>query len=403
MADQAAASTLPASAAADARIEWAYLHFGFILIGISMTMLGPILPYFTQHWSLTASQAGIFFTALYFSSFLGTLLTSSALPRYGFARIISAGHLCFAIGLALLGLGPWYLSIGFMAIYGLGYGFANPSVNLRATQLPSKNVAAAVGLLNFSWGIGAVLSPVLVTFFLGHLSLRALTLALSAGFLTLSILHYLRRGDATASADSRPRRSFADWRARLQPAPWLSLTQLFFFYVGVEISVGGWVALDAKNMAGITPALMAAAPSFFYGFLLLGRFLMPLALKRFTQRAICLSGLALAASGVSVIILAHTPVPLYVGAVMAGFGCAPQYPIYVTWVAAIFRDDSTWLGALFFGAAGLGSSFLPWLVGVIATGTHSLKLGFLVPLACALWMVPSVLRACPKPAAPAAA
>lgn len=396
MADQASAVTLQSAAPPDARAEWAFLHSGFVLIGVSMTMLGPVLPYFTHRWSLTDGQAGLFFSTQYFGSFLGTLLTSALLPRLGFSKVISAGYLCFAFGFALLGLGPWYLSTAFVAIYGTGYGLTNPSVNLRATQLPSSNVAAAVSLLNFSWGIGAVSSPFLVAFFLGHLSLRVLALALTVFYVFLCLVHFSREDGAPQKMETPPKRSFAVWRARLQSSPWISLALLFFFYVGIEISVGGWVALDEKRLAGITTARLAAAPAFFYGFLLLGRFLVPFTLNLLSQRTICLAGLLVIAAGVSVVAVAPSPFLLYFGAALAGFGCAPQYPIYVTWLAAIFRDDSTWLAALFFGAAGLGSSIIPWLVGVIASQTHSLRFGFFLPLAAALFMIPFILRACPK-------
>jgi fucose permease len=395
MSNRAAAPTVESTALTDARAEWASLHAGFVLIGISMTMLGPLLPYFTHHWSITEGQVGRFFSTLYLGSLVGTLLTSSLLPRLGFSRVISAGYFCFALGLALLGIGPWYFSAVFVAIYGLGYGLANPSISLRATNLPSSNVAAAVSLLNFSWGIGAVLAPFLVAYFLGHLSFRALTMSLALSYVALSLLHYVRKTDAPAAVEARPKQNFALLRARLQPAPWISLAMLFFLYVGVEISVGGWVALDEKQLGGVTISTLSASAALFYGFLLLGRFLVPWELKRLSQRELCVTGLVLAVIGVSIVALAQSPGLLYVGAAFAGFGCAPQYPIYVTWLAAIFKDDSTWLGALFFGAAGLGSSIVPWLVGVVASQTHSLRIGFLLPLVSALCMIPFALRACP--------
>src|SRR5215469_13902228 len=396
MADQTSITALHAAALPDARVEWAFLHSGFVLIGVSMTMLGPILPYFTNHWALTDAQAGLFFSTQYFGSFLGTLLTSALLPRFGFSKVISAGYLCFALGFVFLGMGPWYFSTAFVAIYGIGYGLANPSVNLRATQLPSSNIAAAVSLLNFSWGIGAVSCPFLVAYFLGHLSLRALALALTACYAVLCLVHFSRKDGAAQKTESRSKRTLGVWRARLQPSPWISLALLFFLYVGIEVSVGGWVALEEKRMAVVISGKLAAAPAFFYGFLLVGRFLVPLGLKLFSQRRICAAGLFVIAAGVFLVAFAPSPLLLYLGASLAGFGCAPQYPIYVTWLAAIFKEDSTWLAALFFGAAGLGSSIMPWFVGVIASQTHSLRFGFFLPLAAALLMIPFVLRACPK-------
>jgi MFS transporter, FHS family, glucose/mannose:H+ symporter len=396
MPEQTLAVPAQTSAIPDARLEWAYLHLGFVLIGISMTMLGPILPYLTHRWNLTDEQAGLFFSTQYFGSFLGTLVTSWLLPRMGFSKVISAGYLCFALGMACVGLGPWFFSTVFVAIYGLGYGLANPSINLRATHLPSANVAAAVSLLNFSWGIGAVSSPFLVAYFLGHLSLRALAVSLTVCFLALAAVHFVQKAKPVASRENRPKRSLAVWRATLQPAPWVSLALLFCLYVGIEISVGGWVALDEKRMVGFATGKMAAAPAFFYGFLLLGRFLVPVALKRFSQLALCVAGLVLATVGVALVAFAQTPGVLHAGALLAGFGCAPQYPIYITWLAAIFKDDATWLAALFFGAAGIGSSLIPWLVGVVASQTHSLRFGFMLPIGCALLMIPFALRACPK-------
>src|SRR5215472_14367351 len=266
MADQAAATIVQSAPLEDARAEWAFLHSGFVLIGITMTMLGPVLPYFTHRWSLTDSQAGLFFSTQYFGSFLGTLLTSALLPRLGFSKVISAGYLCYALGLAFLGLGPWYFSTAFVAIYVTGYGLTNPSINLRATQLPSSNVAAAVSLLNFSWGIGAVSSPFLLAFVLGHLSLRALALALTACYVVLCLVHFSRKEGAVRQTQTPPKRTFAVWRDTLRPSPWISLALLFFLYVGIEISMGGWVAMDEKRLAGITTAKLAAAPAFFYGF-----------------------------------------------------------------------------------------------------------------------------------------
>jgi fucose permease len=393
--DHTPASPAQSAAPPEPRVEWAFLHAGFVLIGVCMTMLGPVLPYFTHRWNLTDGQAGLFFSTQYFGSFLGTVVTSWLLPRLGFSKVISAGYFCFALGLACLGLGPWFLSTVFVAIYGIGYGLATPSINLRATRLPSSSVAAAVSLLNFSWGVGAVSSPFLVAFFMGRLSLRALAVSLAACFLALALAHFVHKTDPVASSDTRPKRSFAVWRVTLQPAPWISLALLFFLYVGIEISVGGWVALDEKRMVGFSLAKMAAAPAFFYGFLLLGRLLLPLALKYCSQRTLSVGGLVVTTAGVALVAFAQTPTLLHIGALLAGFGCGPQYPIYVTWLAARFKDDATWLAALFFGAAGLGSSIIPWLVGVVASQTHSLRFGFVLPLASALLMIPLTLRACP--------
>ncbi|MGB2665173.1 MAG: hypothetical protein WAK48_14290, partial [Candidatus Acidiferrum sp.] len=101
--------------------------------------------------------------------------------------------------------------------------------------------------------------------------------------------------------------------------------------------------------------------------------------------------------GASLIAISHSPHVLYLGSAIAGFGLAPQYPIFVTWLAAIFRQDSTWIGALFFGMSGVGGGVIPWLVGVVSTTTHSLRAGLFIPLVVSFCMIFLVLRARPNP------
>jgi fucose permease len=377
------------------RSEWILLHLDFVLIGVITTLLGPILPFFSRLWSLTDAQAGFFFATQYFGSFLGVALTSVLLPRYGFSRVISIGFVAFALGSVFLGVGPWFLATFFVAVYGFGYGLANPSINLRATQLPSSNVAAAVSLLNFSWGLGAVLCPFLVGFLVPNLGIRGLAVLFTVLSSALCFTHFSRPSGLAPDRAPQPRRPPAVWLARLRQAPWIPLLLLFFLYVGVEISMGGWVALDEKRMGAASTSALSMAPSFFYGFLLLGRAIVPLALKQFTQAAIAIGSLLCAAIGIAVVGLAHTHTVLFLGSALAGLGCAPQYPIYVTWLAALFRDDAPWLGALFFGAAGLGASVLPWFVGIVAAQTHSLRIGFLIPLIACLSLVFLAYRARP--------
>ena len=87
----------------------------------------------------------------------------------------------------------------------------------------------------------------------------------------------------------------------------------------------------------------------------------------------------MATGGIAVALTSNKSV-LLVAVAACGFGCASLFPVYVTWMAEIFREDSDWIGALYFSAAALGGAVLPQLVGIIATQSHSLRIGILVPL-----------------------
>ena len=383
----------------DPNREWAVLHTSFVLIGVITTLLGPILPFFSHRWLLNDAQAGFFFTCQYFFSTLGVVLTSVLLPRFGFSKVIAGGFVSFFVGFAFLGLGPWFVSAFLLGIIGLGYGLANPAVNLRATQLPSRNTAAAVTFLNFSWSVGSVLCPFVVGTLLPKLHLRGLSLLLGFLSLVLVLLHYSLPGGRDPAGVVSTTHALEDWLAHLRLPQAMPLLALYFLYVGVEVALGGWVASFEKRMPGMSAITLVIAPSVFYGALLLGRGVAPIVLRCASQIVVSVCGLSLATFGSSIIVVSSTPRSLYTGAAIAGLGLAAQYPIFVPWLAEIFRRDSSWIGALFFGAAGLGGAAIPWLVGITSSTTGSLRAGLFIPLGISLIMIFLVLRARPHSAA----
>jgi MFS transporter, FHS family, glucose/mannose:H+ symporter len=395
------ASSLMVSSSSQARGEWAILHLSFILIGVITTLLGPILPSFSHRWSLTDAQAGLFFTAQYFGSTAGVLLTSIVLPRFGFARVCAAGFVGFFVGFAFLGIGPWLMSAFMFGINGFGYGLTNPSINLRATQLPSKNTAGAVTLLNFSWSVGAVLCPFLVGALIPVVHIRVFSILVAACALVLVGLHLSLLASQVTAHPTRVIHPIADWLAHLRLPQAIPLLSLFCLYVGVEVALGGWVASYEKRLPGMNAITIVIAPSVFYGALLLGRGVAPLALRYFSQIVISAGGLLVATAGASIIAISHSPMILYLGSAIAGLGLAPQFPIFVTWLAAIFKQDSTWIGALFFSMTGIGGGMIPWLVGMVSSATNSLRAGLMIPLAISCLMILIVLRAHPDSEAPA--
>jgi len=150
-------------------------------------------------------------------------------------------------------------------------------------------------------------------------------------------------------------------------------------------------------MPGMESTAWTLAPSVFYSLLLIGRGFTPLVLRRFSQMSVSAGGLLCAVAGASVLTFSQTPFALHVGAALAGLGLAPQYPLYVTWLADTFREDANWLGALYFGSAGLGGAVIPWLVGIIAYRMNSLRVGLILPAAVIALMILFLLRMRPRP------
>jgi FHS family glucose/mannose:H+ symporter-like MFS transporter len=375
----------------EVRFEWGLLHVGFVAIGIISPLLGPLIPTLKHQWAISDAQAGSLFASQFTGSLVGTVLTSYLLPRLGFSKMLALSFLCFAIGFSFFGVGPWTVAALAVAVYGFGYGLANPATNLRATQLPSKNVTAAVSLLNFSWGVGAVACPFVVGSLVPLIGVRGLALSLMCVSGLIGAVHYFHHAPGAAAPTAPVKRSWADWMEQLRVPAAIPLVLLFFLYVGSETGVGGWVAAQEKRLPGAGNSALTLAPSVFYGMLLFGRGIAPVLLKRFSTARLALGGLISGAVGAATISLAPHPYLLYAGAAVAGFGFAPLFPIFVAWLAEIFKEKASWLSALVFGAGALGGAVLPWVIGQVSTRTGSLSRAFLVPMvACVLMAVLSL-------------
>src|SRR5713226_9528219 len=138
------------------------VYLDFLVTGIVMTFLGPMLPVLSARWSLTDEQAGYLLFAQFFSSMFGMLSSGQLVQRIGYRLTLIIGLLLMASGMALLVSGPWLLGMIAVCVLGVGHGITTPAGNLRTGEVNPQRRASALNLINAVWGIGAVSSPFLV-------------------------------------------------------------------------------------------------------------------------------------------------------------------------------------------------------------------------------------------------
>src|SRR5262249_17018640 len=134
---------------------------GFVVNGIVISFIGPIIPMFEAKWGLNDSRAGLFLLVQFSGSFVGVLTSSALISRKGFKPAIILGLALLGLGFALLNATTFTLALAASGIYGLGYGFATPGTNLWAGETYRERRASALNILNLAWGAGAIFSSVL--------------------------------------------------------------------------------------------------------------------------------------------------------------------------------------------------------------------------------------------------
>ena len=354
-------------------------HAAFVPTGIVTVLLGPALPTLSARWSMNDAQAGQFFTVQFLASLGGNVLSGMLVQRFGYRVVLLAGLLCMAMGAMGLPLSAYHwMGVAAVACYGVGLGLVIPTCNLLVAEVNPTRRAAAVSLLNFSWSVGAVACPFLLAPFqrAGHLNWFFYGLSV---FILLVAASLARVGLPGAVGDDRGPSLRAVLKLLRAPAA-IALGAMFFVYVGIENSVGGWLASYAKRVVDGAGTMWVTAPSYFYGGLLAGRGLAPPLLRRVSEANVVRACVAIALLGVAALLGSGSLAAIFVSATLIGLGLAVVYPITIALLSSAFGAHATRLGSVMFMLASLGAAVMPWTVGVTSTMTSSLRVGMSIPL-----------------------
>jgi MFS transporter, FHS family, glucose/mannose:H+ symporter len=360
----------------------ALVHVTFVITGLVTTMLGPLLPLLAARWRLSDFAAGYLFAAQFLSSLITAAASGIFIDRLGYRWSLFCSLILMAIGAAMLDQNGWQMGMTAVCIYGAGFGLSTPTGNLLIAELNPEKRAAALNLVNFSWGIGAVGAPIAVAalqrinhpFWIGYIVIiAAAATALFTGLTKFEPIAVSRPVKNVQPTNA----NFRNFRHEIYLA--LVLCVLFFTYVGTEASIGGWVATHAHRLSFGVSKFWPVVPSFYWGFLLLGRASAPLFLKKMHETRLAIAGLIVALAGTIFVLAAHAVGFVTAGTCLAGLGLSSVYPANLSLLSEWFGNRAPRVGSFTFPAASLGGAVLPWLVGAVSTYSGGLHRGLMVP------------------------
>ncbi len=335
-----------------------------------------MLPILIARWALNDTQAGNLFLVQFLASLAGVQISGILLARAGFRPAFLSGLLLMAAGVATVYLGSPALGMVSVAVYGLGLGLIVPTDNLMIAEITPESRAAAVSLLNFYWGVGAVLCSVLVAWAQRHQLIPVFLGAVSVFLVVLAVSVRNLPFPAAVKSTGSP---IAWWGVCKNPAIWL-FAAVFFLYPGAETAVGGWIGSYVARMGSGGAAMGPMMPAFFWSALMLGRAAAGLILKHVPERRVLQVGFATGTAGIGLMLFSSSLSGVVAAALITGLSFATLYPITVARFSHRFGVSARSIGSVMFSLASLGPAMLPWTVGVISKATGNLRAGLAVPL-----------------------
>ena len=347
----------------------ALTYICFISLGLPDSLLGSAWPVMQVQMSVPVSYAGIVSMIICLGTVLSSLMSSVMIRKLGIGKIISISVLMTAVALFGFSVSSQYWMLLLWAIpYGLGAGCVDSVLNNYAALHFKSN---HMSWLHCSWGIGASISPYIMSFALvkldnwnyGYLIVAVLQFVLS--FLIFRSIPLWK--DSVAEDEHKIESKTLSVRQILEIPGAVVCFATFFGYCAVELTASLWASSYLVQARGVSPEVASGCASLFYIGLTVGRAINGFLAMRFSDRTLIRLGLGIIFAGIMLAFIEAHAMFAYAGFVVIGLGCAPVYPCIIHMTPDLFgKDKSQAIIGVQIAFAYLGFCTMPPLFGLIA-------------------------------------
>ena len=348
----------------------ALIYVCFVSLGLPDSLLGSAWPVLHTEINVPVSFAGIISLTISVGTILSSLLSDKLLRKFGAGKVTAVSVVMTAIALFGFSVSNQFWMLILWAIpYGLGAGGVDAILN-NYVALHFK--AQHMSWLHCMWGVGASISPYIMSFSLIRLE------SWNYGYMIVSIIQILlsvlifisiplwKKGTDESSSDQVQATS-------------LTLKEIFFIkgaipcfltffcYCALELTTSLWASSYLVQKWDFSPEKAAGFASMFYIGITLGRFANGFLAMKMGDHFLIRMGLGIISSGIVFLFIPFHSIFALIGFVIMGLGCAPVYPCIIHMTPDVFgKDKSQAMIGVQMAFAYTGFLLMPPLFGLIA-------------------------------------
>jgi FHS family Na+ dependent glucose MFS transporter 1 len=350
----------------------------FAAIGLTAASLGPTLPWLAESTRSSFGQISFLFAARSFGFMLGSLAAGKLYDRVAGHPLMALMLLLVALAMAVVPIVPaLWLLVAVMMLLGAAESAADVGCNTLLVWAHGRRVGPFMNALHFFFGVGALVSPLIV----------AQTLQLGGGVRSSYWIMALIALPAAAflarlPGPKAPAEAVESLSRKIDYGLISLVALLLFLYVGAEIGYYGWIYSYAVslNLTGETSA--AYLSSAFWAALTAGRLAtIPIAV-RLSPGVILAADLTGCFMSVAAILLwKDSLTAVWAGTLGLGLSMASIFPMALTLVEQRVAITGRVMGWLLV-ASSAGAMSVPWLIGQMfeSSGPQVLMIAVLIDL-----------------------
>lgn len=301
------------------------IYLAFIALGLPDTGFGVAWNEIRLEFKVPLEYAGAVTMIVTIFSALSGLLSGYFLNRFGTGKVTAFSCLLTAIAIIGYTFSETYWSLLLLAI---PLGFGAGAVDSGLNSYVAENLSAKhMNWLHGAWGIGATLSPLIITSGITVFkSWRYGYGIIGTVVLLLSIIIIISLPMWKTTDKKKKELELHEEKPLIKGlAPILSVAT-FIIYVGIEAGLGLWLSALLIESRGLDIKFSGIIVGVYFGSITVGRFLMGFIADKLGNRRLINIGLVVAFVGSLAFLVKNQPVVYSIGIFLIGFGFAPLYP-----------------------------------------------------------------------------
>lgn len=338
-------------------------YISMFIIGLLMSIYGPIVTIFQGKFDLTAVSVGAALGVQSCGAVIGVLLAQPVLRKQGNRTTVMGALLFTAVGSVTIAFSSqWTFVLIGTAIAGLGFGVID-SVITQLVLIGSGDKGPRRTNIAHAWfGIGTVAGPALI-FLVGSTNYSWVFCG-AAGVAIIALISLTRLEPyptpAQATSLSNEREIKKNWHVQARGAlVILAFFVLYLTHFAVQAGIGNWGPTIMQQESGLEERTATLFISGFWAAMVLGRFGAATLTRYLTSKMLVIlsaAGLTLALA----ITMIPSSAPFAYG--IAGFFLGPIFPTGLAWLSASGYGRGNTFAFLIAGSM-LGMAIAPSLLG----------------------------------------
>lgn len=347
------------------------IYICFISLGLPDSLLGSAWPVMHNEIGVPVSYAGIISMTITAGTILSSLFSDKLLHKFGAGLVTAVSVTTTAICLFGFSISTHFWMLILWAIpFGLGAGGVDAILN-NYVALNFK--AQHMSWLHCMWGVGASISPYIMSFALVKLE------NWSGGYLIVSIIQIIlsfiifisvpiwKKGSKENDIDKQEKSKALSFKEIFAIKGALPCFLMFFCYCALEVSASLWASTYLVEKWSFAPEVAAGYASMFYIGVTFGRLVNGFLAMRLGDKTLIRIGSLGIAIGIVLLFIPYNFIFALIGFIIIGLGCSPIYPCIIHMTPNVFgADKSQAMIGVQIAFAYIGILAMPPLFGVIA-------------------------------------